>query len=54
MELDPEVSKRDLSKKYAYVHGYKIKIKAKGCIIKIPDDNNKDKQIEICSWGYFV
>ena len=51
MELDPGVSKRGLFKEYAYVHGYRIKITAKGCIIKIPDNNNKDNQTEICSWG---
>ena len=50
-ELDPIVSKRGLFKEYAYVHSYKIKTTTKGSIIKIPDNNNKYNQIEICSWG---
>ena len=54
MEFDPGVSKRGLFKEYAHTHGYKIKTTANGCISKIPDDSNKDNQIEICSWGYFV
>ena len=53
-ELDPGVSKRGLFKEYAYINGRKIETTAKGNIIKIPDDNNKYNQIEICSWGYFV
>ena len=54
MKPDLGVSKRGLFKEYAYVHRYKIKTTAKGNIIKIPDDNNKYNQIEICSWRYFV
>ena len=53
MELDHGVSKRGLLKAYAYVNGYKIKTTAKGNIIKIPDDDNKYNQIEICSLGYY-
>ena len=53
-ELDPGVSKRGLFKEYAYVNGHIIKTTAKGNIIKIPNNNNKYNQIEICSWGYFV
>ena len=53
-ELDPRVSKKGLFKEYVYVHGYKIKTTAKANIIKIPDDNNKYNQIEICPWWYLV
>ena len=52
MELDPGVSKTGLFKECAYINGYKIKTIAKGNIIKVPDDNNKYNQIEICSWEY--
>ena len=53
-ELDPGVSKRGLLKEYAYVNGHMIETAAKGNIIKIPDDNNKENQIYICSWWFFV
>ena len=54
MELDPVVTKRGLFKEYSYLHGWKIKTTAKGYIIKTPDNNNTDNQIDICSWGFFV
>ena len=54
MELDPGVSKRGIFKEYAYLHGWKIKTIATGNIVKSPDDDNEDNQIDICSWWFFV
>ena len=42
MELDPGVTKRGLFKEHAYIHSYKNKTTAKGNVIKIPDDNNRN------------
>ena len=51
IELDPGVTQRGLSKEYAYVHGYKIKTIAKENILKTPDNNNEDNQIDTVHGG---
>ena len=57
LELDPGVTKRGLSKEYAYFHGWKIQTTAKGNIVKTSryteTDEEYQQQVEICSWWSF-
>ena len=54
--LDPGVSKRGLYKEYAYLHGWKIVITAKGTIIKTScydEAEEEQQQVKICGWWSF-